>query len=469
MVEIGSWVPQFREKSDMEKIRSGAGLLTFIQLPGGRGEIFAHVMSAMVQVGADCFYLVQIAERKPPQLSAVDEAKVIAAGGAGDVHEDEDESEGEEIPDEDDEEDVDFITGAAGVKRGDEDEAREADDDESEESEPKPKKISFHARVKRQMSSIYSVPPELDTKRKVAPLRAMSMFAKSGVESGVEGPTMNIRRASSIAPSLAHTGVSGVSSTTSGGGANVYKLHAKLWQFAKSRENKGLSEGLRRLRFSLMLVMLFVLTISLARFFSTSSLISDYSLRCSTMFEGAKRRYLAVRFVLYAQVTLFGPLIDATGALWVNFYTEEQLDPFRVLMRSDAEDFDRITNLAYIKNRALLAADHLALYTQPSVSTRFLRDGTINYDLSLTLWDASQLMTAEVTRASWYFILDIADTDPTWFYVFRNGVGDLLTVLNTSTFMYQADLASRLTTIQVRQRDELLQSISPHEIERIDL
>jgi hypothetical protein len=61
-------------------------------------------------------------------------------------------------------------------------------------------------------------------------------------------------------------------------------------------------------------------------------------------------------------------------------------------------------------------------------------------------------MTAEVTRASWYFILDIADTDPTWYYVFRNGVGELLTVLNTSTFMYQADAAARLTTIQVRTR-----------------
>jgi len=125
----------------------------------------------------------------------------------------------------------------------------------------------------------------------------------------------------------------------------------------------------------------------------------------------------------------------------------------RPIMLNDCATFEQINNLLYISRRAQLAPNHLALYTsRSSVTTYNIRDNNAYFTLQVSLWDASQSFLSMSRVFSQMRILDIIDTDPTCFYVLRNGIAflnkEFFFTLNETCFFYQTDTLSSLAAMK---------------------
>lgn len=440
LVNLTSWLPCFEDPELVKQINTPAGLQTTVKNSAGR-TLHLHVIQALIEVGVEKMWLVHIGER----LAVA--AGRAAAKNVEEDEEDEDEEEGDDVSvsddDEDDEEeaeDEEAQSEAIGeeVERASRSHAEEEEEEEEEE---------------QQAGQLQGVDAEMDEKEAALSPASIEMTNLAAAKQQQQPQQPQLGPDGKPKKALSHHSGSSKSSGSSSM-QSVGALHQRLISFARSRENRDLSEGIQRLRFSLVTVLLFVCAIAIARYALMDSQVLDFSSRLNTLFMAGTRRYLSIRLALMAHVMLMGPLVDSQGNYWANFWTEQQVDPARDVMEYDCKQMEAINNLLYIQRRGQLTAAHDTLYTSNAVNTWHARPSDdpykppVIYSLPMSLWDASQMLITQSRVYSKMRILDIIDTDPTVYFVLRNSIarkdGELFAVLNRTCFLYQDDAVSSL-------------------------
>jgi hypothetical protein len=140
-----------------------------------------------------------------------------------------------------------------------------------------------------------------------------------------------------------------ISSKSSGSSkSSAASLHTKLSLFARSREGTDLTEGIRNLRLTLILVLTFVVAIAIVREFILSFLSNDFITRLDTLYQAGERRYLNYRLAVSVHM-----LVQMVSPLWPgNFWKQSEiLQPITSKLLRDADALTWINNVLYLQVR----------------------------------------------------------------------------------------------------------------------
>lgn len=255
-------------------------------------------------------------------------------------------------------------------------------------------------------------------------------------------------------PSEFRKAVSQSSKSLSSSKMSSNALQLKLRSFASMRATASLRAGIRLLCFALAGVLLFVVVISLIRYFTVSYFIDHFTLVQDTIFLAGRRRYLFVRVLIAAHCLLMSPRADTTGVFWDNFFTVDQTAHYRQSMHDDLTMIDDLSEVLYVERPMLLSHYHEMLYTETVINTYHVRDQVkLYFELPVTFWDAVLMHISQARVCMSLPLEEIVDTNPTVYYVLRNGFArgfhDTLGTLNETCFLYQDQTVNELMTLHI--------------------
>ena len=211
-------------------------------------------------------------------------------------------------------------------------------------------------------------------------------------------------------------------------------LHAQLRFFSKSSENNDLTYGLKILRAALLCTLILVCGIAVAKFTALNFLMNKYNNFIDHVSKAAQLRYYLVRIAYNAYlITQSAAVISTSNA--PGFYSSSQAYSSLSLILSDANEMESLSSSLFLDNIDDLSSDNLHFYSQQVIplysmvqSYGVTSFSSVNY----RIWDALKLFSASARGLSALQLSQIQDTEPTTFFVLRNGFGDLLSYMNTS-------------------------------------